>query len=386
MSGFNTEKVHEDLFNNDDNSPVISSLLGSKRPKYDILNENLGKYIINYCIPYEEQEIAFFFNLDNLFKLLYNDYASAKLTRGQFKRYPFAFAFELFQIIGHFRNYVFTRFGLNATILFYYSSYKCTDKLKISQEYKEKIYLKRIDSVHSEYSLLTENIKLNLELASSIIDRIPNTYLVNTLDIDPEVWPYIFIKEGNVNCTSFIASIYETDYQYLCMESEFPCNLLKLNADHTRLYTNSSLFQQILKEIKSLKDNAHNIDINLIPYIVALTGCSDLGINGIPKMGIGRAVSKVIKAKEAGIIGDGKASKESLINIDPKYKSELEISWELGNYENYYSKFITPTKMIDVQKQIKDIHEPGIIEKINSKYFVNDPIDVRMVFAGEDYY
>jgi hypothetical protein len=376
--------MQENFFDGDLDSPVVSILLGGKRPKYTVLEETLGRYLLNCCVG-EEKEVTMFFNLNSLFKLLFNDYAIERLTRGEIKRNPFALAFELLQLCAHYRNYIW-KYNIKTSIVFFYSDEKCIEKTNTYVSYKEKLYNKQLNPLIAEFELIRNYVKSNILLASRIALRIPNTYFVNTGSIDPEVWPYAFIKEGKVNCTSFIVSLFTSDYQYLTLDTTYPCCILQPNAQHTKLITKSNFYSIILKDIKSLKDKAHLLNINLIPYLIALIGSEDFSISGIPKMRIGRAMTKLLGYEERGLIGEGTPSKEILLSlVEDNYKNIIEINWNTLNYESYYKK-ITDTEMFKVENQIEDINEPGIIPEVNSKYFCDTPIDTKMIFAGEGQY
>jgi hypothetical protein len=142
-----------------DDSSALGSLIGPKRPKYEILHEILGPYIAEHAI---DEELFVFINVNSILRQFFSEYSVSRLTRGELNRHPRLLAAELLNIAGHYRNFSYRHYNRNATVLMYYSSQKCDAKLAIDPSYKSGFYNKRLGGAPGEFDVVRSYTNFNL--------------------------------------------------------------------------------------------------------------------------------------------------------------------------------------------------------------------------------
>jgi hypothetical protein len=373
----------------DDNANSIGSLIGPKRPKYEILHETLGTFINEQ--PLDAEEFFVFININSLLRQLFSEYSVSRLTRGELNRYPRALAGELLNIAGHYRNFLYRYYNRNATVVMYHSSKKCKDKLDISQSYKDHLYGKRIGGASGEYDILRGYTNFNISVASTVVEFIPHIHIVDTGEIDPEAYPYLLAMDGRINNPSIVISNWDIDLQYALLtdiNQIVPAEwcVFRPSGDHSRLIRYDTVLHEILRKTKTADKIISDLAPNHFKYMIALSGDEDFSVDGLPKCGMGRAGSKIGKQVSLGKLPPDSPSLQALIEEGGIAEDQIDTvtkSWNLLIHDAYAST-VPMSSLAILDKQL--VNKSGLleIEKANTQYF-NNMLNLEMLFAGEGY-
>ena len=371
-----------------EDSSALGSLIGPKRPKYEVLHEILGSYISEHAI---DEELFVFINVNSVLRQFFSEYSVSRLTRGELNRHPRLLAAELLNIAGHYRNFSYRYYNRNATILMYYSSQKCSDKLEISDSYKSGFYNKRLGGAPGEFDVVRSYTNFNLTVAKKVSERIPHIHLVDTGNVDPEAYPWILHSEGRVTGPAIVISNWVTDLQYPLLSDTSGISgrewaVLRASGDHSRLIRYDDILAEVLRKTKTADDLITNLAPAHIQYMLALTGDEDLDVTGIPKYGMARAAKHVGKQTLLGKLSPVAPSLTSLLEdggLTKEYADIAATTWQLLCHE-HYSKNVSQADLATIDAQL--INRSGLLEleKANAQYFEN-ALSLEMLFAGEGY-
>jgi hypothetical protein len=371
-----------------DGGNAIGPIIGTRRPRYEILHDVLGEWIARQ--PANE-DLYFFVNVGSVLRQLFSEYTVAKLTRGELNRHPRALAAELVNIAGHYRNYAWKHFGRRSTVLMYHSTQKCTAKLEASPDYKANFYAKQLGGAAPEYDVVRAYTQFNLKVARQVTEFIPHVHIVDTGPVDPEAWPWAVASEGRVNGSAVVLSSWDADLQYALSPGVDAMTgrewaVLRASGDHSRLIAAETLFHELLRKTKTAEDVISKLAAGHFPYALALAGDDDLGAAGIPKFGMSRAAKYVGKAAGEGLLAPDAPNLSALLEsgLSEEQQAVASRCWSLLVHDHYYSQVVQESDLSAIDAQMVNRSGLAELEKANAQYF-GGILNLELLFAGEGY-
>lgn len=371
-----------------DGDSAIGPIIGTRRPRYEILHDVLGPYIESQ--PGDE-DMFFFVNIGSVLRQLFSEYSVAKLTRGELNRHPRLLAAELLNIAGHYRNYAYKHFGRHSTVVMYHSTKRCEDKLAIDPEYKANFYAKQLGGAAPEYDVVRAYTQVNLKIAAQVSAFIPHVHIVDTGNVDPEAWPWAVASEGRVQGSAVVISSWDTDLQYTLSPGTDPLSgrqwaVLRASGEHSRLLTAENLFYEVLRKSKTGDEVAAQLSGGHFPYVLALAGEDDLGAAGIPKFGMARAAKHVAKCAADGLLSPDAPNLAALTEDGRLTDDQKEIAsrcWSLLVHDAY-ARQLPASALAAIDAQMVNRSGLAELEKANAQYFAG-ALNLDLLFAGENY-
>jgi hypothetical protein len=367
---------------------ALGPLIGLRRPRYEILHDVLGEFI---SAQNPENELYFFVNLNTILRQLFSEHAVAKLTRGEFNRHPRQLAAELLNVGGHYRNFAFKHYGRRTTVIMYYSSEKCEEKLALNPDFKSNMYAKRIGGAGPEFDVIRNYVNFNLETAKKVAQFIPHLHLVDTGAVDPEPWPWALASEGRLNGSAIVLSSWAADLQYALGPGNsgnegYQWAVLRASGDHSRLITRDTIMSEALRETKTGEEVAAQLEPGHYLYTLAMAGEDDLGVPGIPKFGMSKAAKHIAKQVGLGRMPGGSPNLAALSEeggLDEGKNEAAALAWKLLVHQDYAST-IPSSAMSEIDTQL--INRSGLaeIEKTNATFF-EGRLSLELLYAGEGY-
>jgi hypothetical protein len=366
----------------DDPPSALGPLLGLRRPRYEILDDELSWF-------YEGgEDLVLFVNLGTALRQLFSEWAVAQLSRSEMQRRPRMLAAELVNLGGHYRNYGWKRFRCRTTVMFYHSTKRCPAKLAVHDGYKENYYVKRVDTVSGEYELVRRYVDFNLAVAKHLLDHVPNMHLVDTGELDPEAWPWALMAEGRVPGPAIVMSGWAADLQY-ALAAGGRRGVLLAKGDYTAAVNGDNLFSHVLRKAKTGEDLAARLDPGHYMYVLGLAGDADLDAPGIRKFGAARAAKLVADRRGEGRLPSDFPSLQSLLEdgkVPDGQEDAVRRAWGLLCHQDYCLEHATPAAMSAIESRMVNRSGLGALEDANRKYFSNHPLNLDMVYAGESGY
>ena len=372
----------------ENDSSAIGPLIGMRRPRYEILHDVLGPYIQSQPT---DGDMYFFINIGSVLRQLFSEYTVTKLTRGELNRHPRALAGELVNIAGHYRNYAYKHFGRRSTVVMYYSSERCAEKLADCPDFKANFYAKQLGGAAPEFDVVRAYAQFNLKVAQQVATFIPLVHLVDTGDVDPEPWPWAVASEGRVQGSAVVVSSWDADLQYALSPSCDPMSgrewaVLRASGEHSRLITGNDLFHELLRKSKTGAELAERLAPGHYPYVLALAGEDDLGVAGIAKYGMSRAAKHVAKCAQEGKLAPDAPNLQALLESGGLSAEDSETvgrSWRNLVHADYAAR-ITPSQMSAIDAKMVNRSGMAELEKANAQYF-EGALNLELLFAGEGY-
>jgi hypothetical protein len=380
--------THQHSFGSPEGQSALGSLIGLRRPRYDVLDEVLAPFLDAQTTG---EDLYVFINLNSALRQLFSEYTVAKLTRGELNRHPRVLAAELVNLAGHYRNYAWKMFNKRTTVLLYHSTCRCDRKIAVSADYKERLYAKRLGPVADEYEVIRRYVAFNLLIARELFDRVPHMHLVDTGQIDPEAWPETLLAAGRVPGPSLILSSWNCDLAYAARPAEVGSGrgiaVIKAAGDHTRVITHEGVFLEALRGSKTAEALSSRLDPGHFPYVLTLAGEEDLGVRGIQKVGMSRAAKLVADRVAEGRLPPDAPSLGALLEdgkIAVENHSIVEASWRLLVHTSHAAE-VQPAEEASIDAQLVNRSGIGELEQANAKYFHGSPVNLEMCYAGETY-
>jgi hypothetical protein len=371
-----------------DDESALGPMLGTRRPKYEVLHDVLGPHIASQP---GDTDLFFFINIGSVLRQLFSEYSVAKLTRGELNRHPRLLAAELINIAGHYRNYAFKHFGRRSTVVMYHSTERCADKLAVSPDFKANFYAKQLGGAAPEFDVVRAYTQFNLQVAARVTTFIPHIHIVDTKGVDPEAWPWAVAMEGRVTGSAILVSSWDSDLQYTLSPGSDPLSghqwaVFRASGDHSRIVTGDTLFDELLRKSKTGGEIASQLASGHFPYVLALAGEDDVGIQGIPKYGMARAAKHVAKCATEGKLSADSPNLPALLesgNLSLEQAEIVSTAWSLLVHQDYAAS-ISSSAMSAIDAQM--INRSGLaeLEKANTQYF-NGRLNLELLFAGEGY-
>ena len=373
----------------DDGSSVIGPLIGTRRPRYEILDEVIDDHLASCIIPGEE--FCIFINLTSMLRQFFSEYSANQLTRGELERHPRDLAAEIINVAGHYRNYVWKRYNVPTSVFLYHSTEKCNEKILIDPLFKQELYEKRIEGNIPIYKLISNYTNFNIRLATEIARRIPHVHVVNTGSIDPEAWPWAVAMDGRVNGSALVLSAFDSDLQYALnpgveLGSGRKWAVFRPSGENSRLTTSENVIAEAVRTSKEKEKITEALSANHILYMLALSGESVLGVEGLPKFGMTKAAKHIMKCVEKGHLPPDAPSLQALLTdgiLPAEAIEHVSRCWKLLVHSDYAST-IPVEKLSAIESTMVNYSGIGEIEKVNATYF-NGRLNIDLIYAGEEF-
>ncbi len=370
-------------------SPV-GPLVGTRRPRYDVLNEELGRFIASNC-P-KGSDLTFFINIGHALRQFFSAYTTQRLSEYELRHHPRVLAGELINLAAHYRHYAWSRFGVHTTVALYHSTKRCPQRLAALEGYKSTYYSKRVDpNPPGEYAMVRKYVDQNVEMARLFCRRVPSVYVVDTGELDAEAWPWAMMATDQVRGPAVVVSGWESDAQYALAPDLIPemamrpVVVLRASGERTVLVGRETAVDFLLRKSKTADDLAQGLSPSHALYLIAMSGEADLGVDGVPKVGAAKAAKMIQDAVRSGRLPGGSPSLEALQEETGIRSDELAGSWRCLVHRDYAREFATPSVMSSIEQQLVDLSGLGELEKVNNEYFADAPVNLGMLMAGEEW-
>jgi hypothetical protein len=363
--------------------PSIESILNSKKIRY----ENFSKIISNH-LPDSNSLVILFVDVFSILRNLYQQEMTELFRTLPFDK-KFSIAAELINLAAHYKHYFWSRHNIWTEFYFYYSSEPCRYLKKIFPDYNKTMYEKLYNGTNPVYSQLNETIMNNIRVAKMISEYIPYVYFIDTMGVDPKIFPYLVNKRAEMSDVS-LEIILSNDlmaYQHVLTNDKFVIQTVKSEKseiiDRTNLYAVAG---------KSEKLNNINIIPEFYPYILSISGVDKYEIRGKYGVGVIKACQMVKKWIDEGVI-------QNIPYLDPdtfiegimkSKKPSEEIATLIKN--NFplislqeSSSHTTLADWIKLETQIVDKNDAESLRYINDKYFSRTQIHLQELTEGENY-
>lgn len=357
---------------------LIEPIINTHKIKYGILTDLVKNNIE------DGNKINIYINLDTIFSKFYSKNVLEGISdlRGL---EAIALSSELINMAGHYRHFFHSRFNVSSKIFFYYSSRQPKFNASILPSYAlDMVQRKSVEN--AMFHGLNEWINSNIQLMNTIIEYLPETYLLVTDIVEPSMVPYHLMKnhENVDGLVHLLLSKDMYDFQLLSMPNTYA---LRLKYDNSFMITKNNIYEIMC----SGKDVKYKPSIPISPelytFVLSVAGCRSRGLKGVDGCGYISTIKKI-----ESLIENNKILNGYYHNISPLIKAmgleqhEEEITKMFHTIDlRYQSIHLTPLAVEEIQNKLVDKFDIQSIEKLNDKYYPINPIDLTMIMEGVDY-
>jgi len=364
------ELEQDDIYNSD---TTMEKILNAKKIKYDILNSLFPKF------PKNTTTVTMYIDVFSIINNLYNPNILENISAFNDEK-SFIFSSNLINLAAHFRNYFATRKQLYTNFVFFYSTEKSERELKIYEDYRKEFYIKRLDN-NSEFILMNNLIRSNLNLCQILTNYLPHIYFVDTKGINPNLVPYHFIQSQE---SDEISIIYSNDKVQMlnCLQNK-NTYLLTSSYGNVNLYSQSDFI-----ELYSKKDN-NGLNPQLLPYMFAFSGCKKYSIEGNKGYAEAKTCSLFQKLLDKNMISNINYKEPSIFlneikdSITPEQYHILERNISLFHFPTMYMS-LTNSEILSTFT-VKDLQDMKSLVDINAEYYEKYPLHLEELMIGEEY-
>jgi hypothetical protein len=280
---------------------------------------------------------------------------------------------DIIGVIAHYRNYFFKK-GKYTSFYFLYSESE-SDIMKTKLEsYRREYYDKYLHG--SEYPEKAEIIKKVTKALRMVIDKIPNCKYIDTSKFDEFTVARFLVEKTKGNEMNLILSNDEFMAQ-LVNDSTF---MLNIKGIKTELIDKKNALKVFIKKDTTLSTN-------LLTLILAISSSDRYDLPNIKGMGFVKAVKVVEKLVESEKILDTKYIDFPLTEdiVDNKLiKENIELIKK--NYSMILNSDILYSNNFEIGllfNKPENIYNWNYFLEMNSKVFVNYPLNIQMLLKGE---
>jgi len=364
------ELEQDDIYNSD---TTMEKILNSKKIRYEILNSIFSK------LPQNITTVTMYIDVFSIINNLYNPNVLENISAFNDEK-SFIFSSNLVNLAAHFRNYFATRKQLYTNFVFFYSTEVSEKELDIYPDYRKEFYTKRLDN-NSEFIIMNNLIKNNLNLCQILTDYLPHIYFVNTKKINPNLVPYHFIKSQE---SDEISIIYSNDKVQMlnCLQNK-NTYLLTSNYGNVNLYNQNDFIELYDKK------NDNNINPQLLPYLFAFSGNKKYSIDGIKGYAETKTCNFFRKMLDKNIISNINYKEISMFlneikdSITPEQYHILERNIHLFHLPTMYDS-LSNSEIISTFN-VKDLQDMKSLVEINAEYYEKYPLHLEELMLGEEY-
>lgn len=353
---------------------MVRYLLGRSRIKYDTLETLTGKI----KLP-ESDGVLLLVDADAILYRLYRNRDLSMIYSMPSELVIKDIVVAFLNTIGHYRRFIHTRLRQSNEILIFWSDMAPTYQTSLVPEYRSD-YFTRCRTTNATYGPLHKLVRDAMKFAASVIPYFDHIYMIDTESIDVYTAMSSFLQAREYE--KYIRIIFSRNM--ICSQLVDSRTVQLYNKrDDSRYITGENVFENgILYGLKTRPEQYPPIE--LLPHIMALGGCTDLGVKHSK---YAPSCIEVIK-KIAPLVMNGTITKDMSIQSFIKIYAEIK-----GNYTaelrmgptaiyNRYKAFnlkesigtIQEQQRIQLQKSRFDLFDQNGLENIND----------RLAMVGDD--
>lgn len=375
----------------DDNERILPILL-QRRTKFEILDRVLPDMdLVEVNLIFDLRS-----HIGRFFNTAYSDF-SQLVSRGQ----ETILCTEILNTAAHYRRYLYERYGCSSNIIFYYSWDQPTAQVALYPQYNEE-YLERHYSDSLAHTVVQKLMESILPLMQMVAIRLPNTYMVNTGDLDMAVLP-AYLRQINLPRSSGVRplpSILLTTQTFLHHYATIPgCAVLTLRQEKSQWITRATLWEAEYGQTKTawgaLSVLPQMPDPTLWTHMAAICGHKErLSVPGWQRWGMTTTLNKFLKAWETGkidltvphgivVMGEFLSEMTDTWKITPEMLDVYERNYRMFHYQDL-AQSVTETQALDIEMQMSqsrmDLDE---VYNVNHQHFQAYPISIKNFMYGE---
>lgn len=287
---------------------------------------------------------------------------------------------DIINIIGHYRNYFYKR-NKYTNFVFFYSTKKCDEILRMNPDYKKTYYEKYFDGHDDNEKKKISLFKDVTNFLEVFINAIPHCRFFDTYKSDEFAYMKAYINKIPNNELTLILSNDDILFQ-LISNNVF---VLDIKGIRSSLLRKDNVVALLSKRETSLTSN-------MIPLIVAIGGNDKYSISGLPRVALNRA-TKIVDY----LVNKDVAHDENSVSVPIDFtKLDSNIKLEKKVFDNrdlitenyfairsdtiYYKNKMLMEAEFDNVSVKRSRHE---LEDINAKMFTRFPLQIDMILRGE---
>jgi hypothetical protein len=359
---------------------MLEVIMHSKKTKYTVLDQIFKKYV-----KPDAENINFFIDVESVLKSVYQP-KTMEIFNSLNVNEKWLISSEIINLASHYRHYTYSRLGKYSTFYFFHSSEVAKSLVNIYPEYKSEFYGKHIKS-NPNFENINKIVQKNLQASKLICEYLPHVYFINTLELEPNVVPYHFIKEQEATDMSVVLTNDPVLYQSTLFNPS--TIIMTMKGDDSRIIESDDIINELLAKAKKKPE------VTIVPdfytNILAMSGWSKYKIKGLDKYGALRSTQSIIEWVKDGHLSnmrydDPSVFTEALDVILPDTKRDI--------IERNFNLLDIPTihRNISMKRKI-EVLDDAIINRIdakqlrymNDRYYNRYPLILEYLMEGESY-
>lgn len=348
-------------------SIMINAMINKNKIKYVKMDEIFQEKSFN-------KKVNIFIDLTNIVKSLYIKGVAEELSAFSNFIDKFSIISDFVGISSHYRKYFYRRFGSNTNIYYIYMN-----KPPIINRKEYKDYGTNIISVYRnvDFQLLNDYMKESIKLFCSLSRYLPKIDVVLTDGKDTSILPKVILEseEEFYNDSNVIVTTDNTFYQYLKFDN---WSILYPRGDNSKLITSDNLYSEVCKK---LTYRPQNISPEYLSVLYALTGLRHRNITSVKGCGLMKICKLLENINGLNCISViqyilKEIDKEDMFDeILKRYRSiDIDVEDSLLRYEDR-----------NISQYINDGYRSQELDIINSKFFINNSLDLNGLITGTEY-
>jgi len=367
---------------------LVSKSLNAKKIKYKVLDTLLKPTQFDQ-IRSNGNMVNIYIDMESLIKQLYNGEASdgiASELNTMANEDRLFISAEIIRYAAHYRHYFASRLGLPTRIFFFYSFDKFEQALSTFPDYRKHYYDTRIDDNNPTFGLVTQNLKMNITAATTVMQYIPDLYIYNTGKIEPTLLPsYLLAVDPDPDDMSIILTNQEIFYQDLLLKNN--TYILEMKSDSSEFFDVKKLMAKWISGTKKTLADYTGIGPEVLPLAQVLIKNKELQFPSVKRMGKTTSLNKLKK-----LVNSGNLLNTEYIDPEEAYKGLSSIvdhdtfvnRFKFINHRYMMSRYESTLQNIIGPAQTINLTDPEGIKMINDNYYSRNPLDLNYLFEGFD--
>jgi hypothetical protein len=238
------------------------------------------------------------------------------------------------------------------------------------------------------YTEINSYLTENLNYVKTIIEYIPNAYLIDTANIEPSVAIYKFIKRQSTlhpENANLVFTTSKLEYQL----AELPhTGVISVRGSHSHYYERSTLLTALLQGCKTqstvnmvLRTLSHNF---YVPTL-AIAGYKGYGIPGIPGKGYITVLKQLATAVQNNALLD--IAYHTMDDIIAAVYPQIDVADINRIYTAIYlpqlSSRVPKTFSTKIKEQMIDSYDNYDLMTVNNQQYEEHPIMLLEIMEGE---
>lgn len=346
------------------NKIEIERLINSSNIKYEILVNIVNEAFVGSTAT----EANIYVDLYSILNILYGN---INIEFGNFN----TLASCIVNIAAHYRHFFRTRYGVDTSVYFIYS----TNTPYINNQFIKDYNAKNKDKILNK-TIVTKYIKNNIDVLKTLIDYLPNIYLIES-EFETGVCIYDLMCRTDLDNRKAHIILTKDIYNYQLVNMKPQTIILRPKSNDSSFYINEfTLFRHYFSERKIKKDTTI-LSPSLLSMVMSLSSVKERNINMI------FTVTKAVRLLEDAV------KDNKILN---GYNSDIQYVWDSIWNKDFPIEFITfnsrfksidimsqyliyinSTECINIENKLVNIYAPESVKHINNKYFKNNPLDLN---------